>query len=132
MIYDEKIKLKIKSQDFCDVTDKVESIIKKSEIQDGICTVFAIGATSAVLLNENEPMIIQDLRDSLEKIAPTETFYHHAGNAYSHIRSAMIGNSQTIPIKDGKIVLGIWQSISIANFDVGDREREVVVTVIGE
>ena len=132
MNYTEKIKLKIKSQCFCDITDKVESIIKRSEIQDGICTVFALGATSAVLLNENEPMLISDLKDSLEKIAPSEKIYHHAGNAYSHIRSVFIGNSQTIPVEDGKIVLGTWQSVSVVNFDVDDREREVVVTVIGE
>jgi secondary thiamine-phosphate synthase enzyme len=132
MIYDEKIKLKIKSQDFCDITDKVESIIKKSEIQSGICTVFAIGSTSAVLLNENEPMLIDDLKEVLDKIVPEKKIYHHVENAHSHIRSVLIGNSQVIPIRDGKIILGTWQSISIANFDVEDREREVIVTVIGE
>jgi secondary thiamine-phosphate synthase enzyme len=132
MIYNETMKLKIKSQDFLDVTGKVEEIVKKSEIQNGICNIFAVGATSAVLINENEPMLNQDLKDSLEKVSPEDGIYHRAENAFSHLRSAFIGNSQSIPVSNGKIVLGTWQNISIANFDTDNREREVVVTVIGE
>jgi secondary thiamine-phosphate synthase enzyme len=132
MNYSETIKLKIKSQEFFEITDKVESIIKKSKIQNGICSIFAIGSTSAVLINENEPMIIQDFKDSLEAVASEEKLYHHAENAHSHIRAAFLGNSQNIPIKDGKIILGTWQSIMIVNFDIDNREREVVVTVIGD
>jgi len=132
MSYSETIKLKIKSQEFVEITDKVEKIVKTSEIQNGICTIFSAGGTSSVLINENEPMIIQDLKDSLEKIAPEEKIYHHAENAYSHIRASFIGSSQTVPVKDSKVVLGTWQSIMIVNFDVDDREREVVVTVVGE
>jgi secondary thiamine-phosphate synthase enzyme len=132
MSYSETIKLKIKSQEFVEITDKVEKIVKNSEIQNGICTIFALGSTSAVFINENEPMIIQDLKDSLEKIASEEKIYHHAENAYSHIRASFIGSSQTVPVKNGKVILGTWQSIMIANFDVDDREREVVVNVIGE
>jgi len=132
MVYSETIKLKIKSQDFFDITDKVESIVKRSKIQNGICTIFSVGGTSSVLINENEPMLIQDLKDCLEKIASEEKIYHHAENAYSHIRAALVGGSQTVPVKDGDIILGTWQSIMIANFDVDDREREVVVTVVGE
>lgn len=132
MIYSEKIKVKIKSQDFFDITDKVESIVRKMKIKKGLCNIFVLGATSAVLLNENEPMLLQDLKKSLEKIAPENSFYHHAENAYSHIRSVFIGNSQTIPIEDGKLVLGTWQSILIANFDTFEREREIVITITGE
>jgi secondary thiamine-phosphate synthase enzyme len=132
MIYSETIKLKIKSQQLFDITDKVESIVKKSKVQNGVCSIFVLGSTSSVLINENEPMLVQDLKDSLEKIAPEKSLYHHMENAYSHIRSSFLGSSQTIPVKDENIVLGTWQSIMIANFDVEDREREVVVTVIGE
>jgi secondary thiamine-phosphate synthase enzyme len=132
MNYSETIKLKIKSQEFFDITDEVETIIKKSEIQNGICNIFAVGSTSSILINENEPMIIQDIKDSLESIAPQEKFYHHAENAFSHIKAAFLGSSQTIPIKDGEAVLGTWQSIMIVNFDIDYREREIVVTVIGD
>lgn len=132
MIYSETIKIKIKSQSFSDITGNVEDIVKDSEIEDGICTIFSIGSTSAVLINENEPMLIQDFIDSLEKVAPEDGIYHHSENAYSHIRSSLIGNTKAIPIKDGILNLGEWQQIMIFNFDTSDKEREVVVTIIGE
>ena len=132
MVYSEIIKLKMKSKSFSDITNQVEEIIRSSEIKNGICTVFAVGSTSAVLINEDEPMLLQDLKNSLEKVAPEDEIYHHSENANSHIKSAFMGNSQTIPIKEGKILLGTWQSVMIANFDVDEREREVVVTLIGE
>jgi secondary thiamine-phosphate synthase enzyme len=132
MIYTETIKLKIESQGISDITGKVEDIVRKSEIESGICTIFAVGATSAVLINENEPMLLEDLKDSLENIASEKKLYHHAENAFSHIRSMILGNSQTIPVKNSKLVIGNWQEIMIFNFDTDDREREVVITIVGE
>ena len=132
MVYTETLKIKVKSQGFSDITGKVGDIIKKSEIENGICAIFAVGATSAIIINENEPMLLQDLRDSLEKIAPEEKLYHHSENALSHIRATLTGNSQTIPIKNGELVLGSWQEIMVANFDTIEREREVVITIVGE
>jgi len=132
MIYSETIKVKIKSQNFSDITGDVEDIVRTSEISDGICTIFSVGATSAVLINENEPTLIKDLMDSLEKVAPKDGIYHHSENAYSHIRSSIIGNSKMVPIKDGSLNLGEWQEIMVFNFDTEEREREVVVTVIGD
>jgi len=131
MAYTETIRVKVKSQGFFDITSKVDSIVRKSKVRDGLCTIFAVGATSALIINENEPMLIEDMKKTLEKIASSKGFYHHAANAYSHIRSAIFGNSQTIPIKDGELVLGTWQSIMIVNFDVSHRERKVVVTITG-
>ena len=132
MTYSETIKLRIKSQAFSDITSNVEDIVRDSEVQNGLCSIFSMGSTSAVILNENEPMLLQDLKNSLEKVAPRNEMYQHAENAHSHIKSSFIGSSQTVPVKDGKLVLGTWQNIMIANFDVDEREREVVVTVVGE
>jgi secondary thiamine-phosphate synthase enzyme len=132
MVYTDSIKAKVKSQEFLDITSKVEEIMKDSGVQNGICSVFSVGSTSAILINENEPMLMQDLKNSLEKIAPKEDFYQHMENAHSHIKSSIVGNSKTIPVKDGSMVLGTWQGIMLANFDVEEREREVVVTVIGD
>lgn len=132
MIYSETIKLRIKPQNLSDITNQIEEIVRRSEIKDGVCTIFALGSTSAILINENEPMLIQDIKDSLEKIAPKNEIYHHTENAYSHIKSAILGNSQSIPIKECKLLLGTWQSIMVANFDIDDREREISVTVVGE
>jgi len=132
MVYSEIIKLKMRSQSFSNITNQVEEAVRKSEVEDGICTIFSMGSTSAVLINEDEPMLLQDMENSLEKVAPEREIYQHAENAHSHIKSAFMGNSQTIPVKEGKLLLGTWQEIIIANFDVDNREREIVVTVVGE
>jgi secondary thiamine-phosphate synthase enzyme len=132
MVYTDSVKAKVKSQEFLDIKSNVEDIIKDSGIQNGICTVFAVGSTSAILINENDPMLMHDIKDSLDKIAPSEDLYQHIENAPSHIKASFIGNSQTVPIKDGGMVLGTWQRIMLANFDIEEREREAVVTVIGD
>ena len=132
MVYSETIKVKLKSQGFHDITGEVENIIRKSETDDGVCNIFAVGSTGAILINENEPMLLEDLRKTLEKISGSEEFYQHMENAYSHIRSSIIGNSHSIPIKDGKLMLGSWQNIMVVNFDTRTREREVIVTIVGD
>jgi secondary thiamine-phosphate synthase enzyme len=132
MAYSETIKVKVKSQEFYDITGKVEDIVKESEVDDGICNIFAVGSTGAILINENEPMLLEDLRRTLEKISSSKELYQHIENAYSHIRSAIIGGSYSVPIKDGKLMLGTWQNIMVVNFDNGTREREVIVTVVGD
>ncbi|NIM46993.1 MAG: YjbQ family protein [Candidatus Aenigmarchaeota archaeon] len=132
MTYSETIEVKIKSQDFHDITGEVENIIRKSEIDDGICNIFAIGATGAIVVNENEPMLLEDFRRTLEKISSSKKLYQHIENAHSHIRSMLIGNSQSIPVKEGRLMLGTWQNIMVINFDTRNREREVLVTVVGD
>ena len=136
MTYSETIKIKVKSQDFYDITGKVEVIVRKAEteegIEDGICNVFIAGSTGSVILNENEPMLLEDFRKFLEKVSSSKDLYQHMENAYSHIRSALLGSSQSIPVIEGKLKLGAWQSILIANFDTEEREREIIVTVVGD
>jgi len=132
MIYTDSIKVKVKSQGFSNITGKVEDAVRKSKVKNGICVLFSIGSTSSLLINEDEPMLLEDFRNSLEKLAGENQIYHHSENAHSHIRSSLIGNDQTVPVKDGRMVLGTWQQIMIANFDIRERERELIVTVIGE
>ena len=127
----ETLKVKIKPQDFYDITGKIEDIIRKSDVEEGICNIFAVGATGSIVINENEPMLLEDFRRTLEKISSSKEFYQHMENAYSHIRSILVGSSQSIPIKDGKLMLGTWQNIMVVNFDTRTREREVIVTIIG-
>jgi secondary thiamine-phosphate synthase enzyme len=136
MAYSETIKVKIKSQEFCDITGKVEDIVRNAEaeedIEDGICNVFAAGSTAAVIINENDPMLLEDFRRTLEKVSSSQELYQHVENAYSHIRSMLTGSSQSIPVKDGKLMLGTWQNIMVVNFDAEIREREILVTVVGD
>jgi secondary thiamine-phosphate synthase enzyme len=132
MIYTDSIKIKVKSQKFSNITGKVEDVLRKSKIENGVCLLFSVGSTSAIMINEDDPMLLEDFRKSLEKIAPENGIYQHSMNAHSHIRSMILGNSQSIPIKNGKMSLGTWQELFVVNFDTSDREREVVVTVVGE
>ncbi|MBN2203051.1 MAG: YjbQ family protein [Candidatus Aenigmarchaeota archaeon] len=132
MMYKDSVKLKVKSQKIVNITGMVEDVLRKSKIKDGLCSLFSVGATCSVIINEDDPMLLEDLRKAMEKIAPEKGIYQHAENAHSHIRSAIMGSSQTIPIKDGKMQLGTWQEIMVANFDTKDREREVIVTIISD
>jgi len=132
MAYSETIKLKMKSQEFYDITEKVKGILKESDVDDGICNVFAVGSTASVVINENEPMLLEDLRRTLEKVSSSKELYQHIENAYSHIRSMLIGSNQSIPVNDGKLMLGTWQNIMVVNFDAEIREREFIITVVGD
>ena len=132
MVFTKKIEVKVRSQDFVDITEHIESAIIESEVDSGLCNVFSVGSTSAIVINENEPLLIEDLRKRLERIASSKELYQHPDNAFSHIRSALRGSSQTIPIVDSKIHLGTWQRVMIANLDNRTRDREVVITIVGD
>lgn len=132
MIYTETFRVRIGSQKFSDITGKIEDILNKSKIKNGMCLVFSMGSTSGILLNENEPMLIKDIQNTLEEVSSQKKIYNHSENAFSHIRSSLFGNNQTIPVKNGELIRGHWQDILLFNFDTRPREREVVVTVIGE
>lgn len=132
MVYIERFRVRIRSQTFSDVTVRVEEIVSKSKIKKGVCLVFTVGSTSGLILNEHEPMLLQDILDTLELVSDSSKIYNHTENAFSHIRSSLVGNNQMIPVEDGKLVRGTWQDIMILNFDTREREREVVVTVMGE
>lgn len=132
MAYSETIKLKMKSQEFYDITEKVKGVLKESDVDDGICNVFAVGSTASVVINENEPMLLEDFRRTLEKVSSSKELYQHIENAYSHIRSMLIGSNQSIPVNDGKLMLGTWQNIMVVNFDAETREREFIITVVGD
>ena len=124
-----------KKQELIDITSQVNSIIKKSKVNQGICNVFAAHATAAIIINENyDPNICLDLIDSLNKIIPPGIWRHDEidGNADSHIKSAILGPSETIPIKNNKLELGQWQSMMFAEFDGPRNDRKIIVTILGD
>jgi len=103
---DEIILSTSKKQELIDITPRINTIIKKSKVENGICNVFAAHATAAIIINENyDPNICLDLLDALDKLVPSGVWRHDRidGNADSHIKSAILGPSETIPIKDGKV-----------------------------
>jgi len=123
-----------KRQELIDITNKVAAIVKKSKVKEGLCTVFAMHATAAVIINENaDPNICLDLIDSLNELIPRGKWRHDKldGNADAHIKSSILGPSETIPIKNSQLQLGTWQAIMLADFD-GPRSRKIIVHVIGD
>lgn len=115
--------------DLADITGKVNAIVEKSRVEDGVCLVFCRGATGAVVINENDPALLDDFKRKLSDIIPREA-YAHPGNAHSHLRAMLLGPSETIPVKNSRLDLGTWQSVFLINLDTSPREREVVVQVI--
>jgi len=117
---------------FVDVTEDVKKEIAKSKIAEGVLIVFVRHTTCALIISEVEADLENDLLNYFEKEGPQGPFSHsHGGQSHtpSHILSAIIGQSISIPIKDGQILLGTWQRICLAEFD-GPREREIVIHVL--
>lgn len=123
------------SNDIVDITDEVAQAVEKSEIKDGICLISCPGSTAGLTTIEYEPNLIEDFKEFLEKLVPSDQKYRHdqtwgENNGFSHIRSALIKPFLTVPIEDGKLVLGTWQQIVLVDFDSRPREREVRVKII--
>lgn len=122
-----------KEQGLIDINSEVEGIVKKSGVKDGLVNVYVPHATAAIIINESyDPDICTDLLNALNKALPDHAGYLHDrvdNNAGAHIKAAVLGPSETIPLKDGKLQLGTWQSIMLACLD-GPRQRRVIVKVI--
>jgi secondary thiamine-phosphate synthase enzyme len=121
--------------DIIDITDRVSEIVKNSKIKEGICLVFVAHSTCAITTIEYEEGAIKDLKRALEIIAPMNTNYEHCKkwgdcNGYAHIRAALMKPCLTIPIENGKLVLGQWQQVVLIDFDNRPREREILVKII--
>lgn len=122
-----------KKQKLIDINDKIRDIVNKSKIKEGICTVFCKHATGAIIINENyDPNICLDLLDALNDLIPKGKWRHDKvdGNADAHIKAAILGPHETIPIKDGELQLGQWQSIMFVELDGPRNNRTVAVQVI--
>ncbi len=137
MVYQENLRIQTRQgPSFEDITSKINDVVSKSGIKQGIVNVFLSGTTAAILINENESGLKADLELLFEEIIPEKRKWNHnatwgEGNAHSHLRSLFIGGSLTIPLKQGSLTLGTWQSILLLELDVRSRERNLVITVIG-
>lgn len=114
-----------------DITEPVRKLVADSGIDDGLCTVYVAHTTAGIFINENaDPAVGHDLLTTLDRLVPWERNYQHAeGNAAAHIKASLVGTSQSIPVRGGRLRLGRWQGIFFAEFD-GPRERQVQVTVV--
>ena len=118
--------------DFVDITHHIEEIVRESGIRNGIAVVFAPHATGAIIINENDPSLLEDLRDILERIIPRHAEYRHPVNAHSHLRSILMEPSKVFPVIGGSLALGTWQSVVWVEVDTHPRTRKVIVTVLGD
>ncbi len=118
--------------DFIDLTSKVQEVVSRSGIRNGLVHVFAPHATGVIILTEHEPSLDNDIRNFLEKIIPKHTGYRHPSNAHSHLRSMLLCPDRTLPVIDGHVVLGTWQSLVFVETDVHPRRRTVIMQAIGE
>jgi secondary thiamine-phosphate synthase enzyme len=120
-----------------DITQQVRQCLESSGLRSGIACVAVVGSTAAISTVEFEPGLLKDIPEFFEKLLPSDRSYHHDetwhdGNGFSHMRSFLVKTSHTIPFSEGKLLLGTWQQVVLANFDNRSRERRVVVQLVGE
>ena len=118
-------------REMIDLTARVAEVVAQTGPAEGLCHVYTPHATAAIVVNENDdPNVCVDVLDALDRLVPAGGWRHDRvdGNAASHIQAAILGPGETIPVRDGKLLLGRWQAVMLVELD-GPRERRVVVTV---
>jgi secondary thiamine-phosphate synthase enzyme len=123
--------------DVVDITPEVRRAVARSPLNDGIAALFVPGSTAGITTVEFEEGAVGDLRDAIERIAPSDIHYAHNtrwgdGNGFSHVRSALLGPSLVVPFGSKELRLGAWQQVVLVDFDNRPRSREVVVQLLGE
>ncbi len=142
-ITEETIKTKSSFQ-VIDITELIENQISKNKIKQGLVTITTKHTTTSIRINEKEPLLLKDIDNYLEELIPRKKDYHHdkihqrencpkdePENAHSHIKAMLMGASETIPIKNGKLNLGTWQRILFIELD-GPRERTFSITITSD
>ncbi len=122
--------------DVVDITAGVESVVASAGVTDGLVSVFVPGSTAAVTAMEYEPGGVHDLREALARLVPSEGRYEHNRlngdtNSHAHIKAAIVGPSETIPVRGGRLEMGTWQQLVLVDFDDRPRQRTVLVHVVG-
>lgn len=122
--------------DVVDLTPHVSEELRKSELAEGLATVFVSGSTAGITTLEFESGLVQDVQSFFERIIPEREHYLHEeawhdGNGHSHVRSALLKTSLSVPFLGRKLLLGTWQQIVLIDFDNRPRERRLVVQFVG-
>ena len=118
-----------------DITGEVQEIVGRSGVIDGLCQVMALHSTAAVVLNEtDDPNLATDIATALERVVPASGGWLHDridDNAHAHIKAALLGPSELVPVREGNLLLGTWQRLILMEFD-GPRKRRISVTLLRE
>jgi len=132
--------------EFIDITEKIIDIVDNTKISDGTITIYSRHTTSAIVIQENEPLLLNDMASLLEKLAPKNSRYGHNDftirtvnmnegeppNGHSHCQHLILGSSETIPVANGLLTLGQWQRIFVVELDESKiTPREIVVQIMG-
>jgi secondary thiamine-phosphate synthase enzyme len=119
-----------------DITPELHTLVGESGVQNGVLTVQLLGSTGAITTIEYESGALSDLRRALDVVAPVDVDYAHNarwgdGNGFSHVRSALLKTSLSLPVVDGELAVGTWQQVVAINLDNRERERELVAVLVG-
>ncbi len=118
--------------EFVDLSEKVQEVVSESGIRNGIVHVFAPHATGILILTENDPALLNDIKELLQKLVPKERSYRHPSNAHAHLRSVLLPPDKTLPVSSARVEFGTWQALMFVETDVYPRRRSVTVQVLGE
>lgn len=123
--------------DLINITDEIQKNLQVTGLNEGSVTVFVVGSTAAITTFEYEPGLISDLKELYEKLVPSTKSYAHDetwgdANGFSHLRAVLQGPCLVIPFNSGRLILGTWQQVVLAEFDTRSRQRRVVLQFIGE
>lgn len=137
-IYSKEIS--INSEGFSEITNitgEIEKVSEESGFKEGLIHIFPIGSTASISTIEYEPALVKDMKDKLEEFAPKDQQTRHGDtwgddNGFSHMRATMMGPGITVPLFEGKPVLGTWQQVVIFNHDNRSRDRRIFLQVFGK
>ena len=123
--------------DLINITEQIQGSLRATELKEGSATIFVVGSTAAITSFEYEPGLISDVKELYEKLIPSSKAYAHDetwgdANGFSHLRAALQGPSLVIPFSSGRLNLGTWQQIVLAEFDTRSRQRKIILQFIGE
>ena len=130
---------------FVDITEQVAELVRVSGLREGVANVFSRHTTAAVCIQEDEPLLLEDLREFLERSAPASAHYRHndfrvrtvhmhddeSPNGHAHCQQMLLGTSESVPVSEGELVLGTWQRIFLVELDGPRKEREVMIQALG-
>jgi secondary thiamine-phosphate synthase enzyme len=119
--------------EFKDITELIQKVVTESSVQSGTCFLFVPHTTAALLINENsDPALHRDLDNFLKLLAPRDRDYqHNDGNCDAHLKAAVLGNSKSLLVENGRLILGRWQGVYMCEFD-GPRRRELRIKVVAD
>ena len=117
---------------FVDLSERVQEEVSASGIRNGIVHIFAPHATGILILTENDDALLEDTKVFLERLVPRNAGYNHPSNAHAHLRSMLLPPDKTLPIVNGQVTFGTWQSLFFVETDVYPRKRTLIIQVMGE